>query len=191
MRDIVVTLAVFGSLPFIIKRPWIGILVWSWLGFMNPHRLAWGFATTLPFAMAVAITTIMAMLASKEEKKIPWTREMITLLMFWLWTLVTTMNSLFPELAWDQLIKVSKIFLMIFVTTMLINTAYRLKALVWVIALSIGFYGVKGGIFTLLTGGAFAVRGPSGTFIDGNNEIGLALAMTVPLLFSLSRHGPN
>jgi len=136
MRDIVVTLAVFGSLPFIIKRPWIGILVWSWLGFMNPHRLAWGFATTLPFAMAVAITTIMAMLASKEEKKIPWTREMITLLMFWLWTLVTTMNSLFPELAWDQLIKVSKIFLMIFVTTMLINTAYRLKALVWVIALS-------------------------------------------------------
>ena len=191
MRDIVVTLAVFGSLPFIIKRPWIGILVWSWLGFMNPHRLAWGFATTLPFAMAVAITTIMAMLASKEEKKIPWTREMITLLMFWLWTLVTTMNSLFPELAWDQLIKVSKIFLMIFVTTMLINTAYRLKALVWVIALSIGFYGVKGGIFTLLTGGAFAVRGPSGTFIDGNNEIGLALAMTVPLLFYLSRHAPK
>jgi hypothetical protein len=71
MRDIVVTLAVFGSLPFIIKRPWIGILVWSWLGFMNPHRLAWGFATTLPFAMAVAITTILAMLLSKEEKKIP------------------------------------------------------------------------------------------------------------------------
>jgi hypothetical protein len=49
---------------------------------------------------------------------------------------------------------------MIFVTTMLINTAYRLKALVWVIALSIGFYGVKGGIFTLLTGGAFASAGP-------------------------------
>jgi len=191
MRDIVVTLAVFGSLPFIMKRPWIGILVWSWLGFMNPHRLAWGFATTLPFAMAVAITTILAMLVSKEEKKVPWTREMVLLLIFWMWMLATTVNSFFPELAWDQLIKVSKIFLMIFVTTMLINTAYRLKALVWVIALSIGFYGVKGGIFTLLTGGSFAVRGPSGTFIDGNNEIGLALAMTVPFLFYLSRYAPK
>ena len=77
MRDIAVTLAVFGSLPFIIKRPWIGILVWTWLGFMNPHRLAWGFATTLPFAMVVALTTMLAMLMSKEEKKIPWTREMV------------------------------------------------------------------------------------------------------------------
>jgi probable O-glycosylation ligase (exosortase A-associated) len=74
---------------------------------------------------------------------------------------------------------------------MLINTPYRLKALVWVIALSIGFYGVKGGIFTIVTGGGFAVRGPSGTFIDGNNEIGLALAMTIPLLFFLSRHAPR
>lgn len=191
MRDIAVTLAVFGSLPFIIKRPWIGILVWAWLGFMNPHRLCWGFATTLPFAMVIALTTMLAMVMSKEEKKIPWTREMVLLLMFWVWTLVTTLNSLFPDLAWDQLIKVSKIFLMIFVTTMLINTPERLKALIWVIALSIGFYGVKGGIFTITTGGAFQVRGPPGTFIDGNNEIGLALAMTVPLLFYLGRHAPK
>src|SRR5258707_8362625 len=111
MRDIAVTLAVFGSLPFIIKRPWIGILVWSWLGFMNPHRLAWGFATTLPFAMIVALTTMMAMLVSKEKKEIPWTREMVLLLVFWAWMLITTVAAMFPELAWEQLIKVSKIFL--------------------------------------------------------------------------------
>ncbi len=61
-------------------------------------------------------------------------------------------------------------------------------ALVWVIALSLGFYGVKGGIFTVITGGGYQVRGPGASFIGGNNEIGLALAMTVPLLFFLSRH---
>lgn len=191
MRDIAVTLAVFGSLPFILQRPWFGILVWTWLGFMNPHRLAWGFSTTLPFAMIVALTTMVAMLISKEEKKIPWTREIVCMLVFLLWMVVTTVNSLFPWLAWVQLEKVAKIFLMIFVATMLINTAERLKVLVWVIALSLGFYGVKGGIFTLSTGGAYAVRGPSQTFIDGNNEIGLALVMTVPLLFFLSRHAPQ
>jgi len=57
-----------------------------------------------------------------------------------------------------------------------------------VIALSLGFYGVKGGIFTAATGGGYHVRGPPGTFIDGNNEIGLALAMTIPLLYFLARH---
>ena len=44
MRDIIVTLAVFGLLPLILRRPWLGVLAWSWLGFMNPHRLTWGFA---------------------------------------------------------------------------------------------------------------------------------------------------
>ena len=44
MRDILVTVLVFGMLPLILWRPWIGILVWSWLGYMNPHRQTWGFA---------------------------------------------------------------------------------------------------------------------------------------------------
>jgi probable O-glycosylation ligase (exosortase A-associated) len=187
MRDIAVTLAVFGSLPFILWRPWIGILVWSWLGFMNPHRLAWGFSVTMPFAMIVALTTLVALLLSTEQRKIPWTRELVVLLSFWAWTLVTTLNAMYPSLAWDQLVKVSKIFLMIVVATILINTPYRLKALVWVIALSLGFYGVKGGIFTVVTGGAHQVRGPEASFISGNNEIGLALVMTTPLLYFLSR----
>jgi len=29
MRDIFVTLVVFGSLPFILWRPWIGIIMWA------------------------------------------------------------------------------------------------------------------------------------------------------------------
>jgi probable O-glycosylation ligase (exosortase A-associated) len=54
--------------------------------------------------------------------------------------------------------------------------------MVWVMVISIGFYGVKGGIFTLLTGGAYHVYGPARSFIGGNNEIGLALIMTIPLM---------
>ena len=44
MRDIALVIIVFGSLPFILARPYIGILMWSWLGYMSPHRLAYGFA---------------------------------------------------------------------------------------------------------------------------------------------------
>ena len=153
MRDIAVTLAILGSLPFILWRPWYGILVWSWLGFMNPHRLAWGFATTLPLAMVVALTTMVALLLSKEKQKFMWTRETALILIFLAWMVVTTTFSMYPWLAWDQLIKVAKIFLMIFVAAILINSAERLQVLVLVIALSLGFYGVKGGIFTAATGG--------------------------------------
>jgi probable O-glycosylation ligase (exosortase A-associated) len=187
MRDIAVTLAVFGTLPFILRRPWLGIIVWTWLGFMNPHRLAWGFATTMPFAQMVAIATIVGMLMSRESMRLPWTRENILLLLFVLWMVVTTMFALVPPLAWEQLEKVLKIQAMIFVAMMLINTRERLHLLVATIAASLAFYGVKGGIFTIMTGGVHRVQGPPNTFIGGNNEIGLALAMTVPLLYYLYR----
>ena len=185
MRDIAVVLIVFGSLPFILRRPWIGIIMWTWLGFMNPHRLAWGFATTMPVAMLVALATLVGLLAVREPKKVPWNRESITLLLFVIWMTITTPFAMHSADAWQQWEKVIKIQFMIFVAMMLITNRERLNALVWTIVLSIGFYGVKGGIFTIMQGGANRVYGPPGTFIGGNNEMGLALAMTVPLMYYL------
>ena len=53
MRDYVLTAFVFGMVPFCVARPWIGILMWYWLGLMSPHRLTWSFAYTMPFAMVI------------------------------------------------------------------------------------------------------------------------------------------
>jgi probable O-glycosylation ligase (exosortase A-associated) len=188
MRDIAVTLAVFSTLPFILKRPWIGILVWAWLGYMNPHRLTWGFAYSFPFAMIIALTTLTALLISKEKKEIPWTRETILLLFMIAWFFMTTVYSLYPWLAWPQWDKVWKVMLMTYVTMMLINDEYRLKALMFVIALSLGFYGFKGGIFVVTGGSAHSVMGPMGSFIGDRNSIGLALIMVVPLLNFMRMH---
>jgi probable O-glycosylation ligase (exosortase A-associated) len=186
MRDIAVTAVIFSTLPFILWRPYIGVLVWTWLAFMNPHRLTWGFAYDMEFALIVAITTLIALLLSKEEKKIPWTRESVVLLVFIGWMVLTSFFAAYPTLAWPQLEKVVKIQVMIFVTLMVMRTKERIELLVWVMTLSLAFYGVKGGIFTILNGGVFHVRGPTGSFIGGNNEIALALIMTIPLLRYLS-----
>src|SRR6266498_1820676 len=182
MRDVALTLVIFGTLPFILWRPHIGVLVWTWIGFMNPHRLTWSFAYDMPFAMIVALCTLVALLISREPKKIPWTRETILLPIFLAWLLLTTINAMYPAQAWPHLNQIWKILLMIYVTMMLMQSRERINQLVWVIALSIGFYGVKGGIFTIVHGGVYHVRGPEGSFIGGDNEMGLALIMTIPLL---------
>jgi probable O-glycosylation ligase (exosortase A-associated) len=52
----------------------------------------------------------------------------------------------------------------------------------WVLVGSLGFYGAKGGLFTLLTGGNYRVFGPPDSFIEGNNELALALIMIIPLM---------
>ena len=51
--------------------------------------------------------------------------------------------------------------------------------------LSIGFYGLKGGIFTILTGGAQRVWGPPGGFIEGNNELAVAQSDVTGVGFSI------
>ena len=168
MRDIFVTAVVFGVLPFVFSRPYVGLYLYSWLSYMNPHRLAWGFASTMPFAYIVAVSTLLGVLFSKEPKRMPWTREMTVLTLLILWMVFTTFFAFFSSLAWNQLEEVLKIQLMIFLTPLVINSRQRLHGLVWIIALSLGFYGVKGGIFTILHGGVYRVQGPAGSFIAGN-----------------------
>ena len=191
MRDIFVAGVVFGTLPFVLARPYIGILLWTWISFMNPHRLCWGFAYDFPFAYIIALVTLVSLLISPEPKKIPWTRETVVLLIFVGWTVITTIFSVYPILAWPQLEKVLKIQLMVYVTMMVMHNKERLNLLVWVLALSLAFYGVKGGIFTILHGGIYHVKGPPNTFIGGNNEMALALIMTIPLLRYLQLTATN
>lgn len=182
MRDILVTAIVFGVLPFIFRRPWVGIMLWCWLGYMNPHRQAWGFAYDMPFALICAVVTITAFIFSKEKKEMVWTRETILLLMFIGWMLITTFFAFYSELAWIQWSKVWRIQLMVFLTLMIIKERQHLHWMIWIIALSLGYYGVKGGIFTIVHGGQFRVQGPAGTFFGGNNEMALVLAMLIPLI---------
>ncbi|MEJ2687108.1 MAG: putative O-glycosylation ligase, exosortase A system-associated, partial [Gammaproteobacteria bacterium] len=182
MRDLFVVLTVFGSLPVILLEPYVGVLMWAWIGLMNPHRLAWGFARDFPFAMIIAVTTLAAMVASKERLRIPWTKEVVLLTVLIAWMMFTTIFAIHMDLAIEELIKILKIELMTYVAMMLISDRRRLHQFVWVIVVSLGFYGIKGGIFTITTGGGFHVQGPTGTFIGGNNELGLALIMTLPLM---------
>ena len=181
MRDIVLTIIIFATIPFILARPHIGILVWSWLSYMNPHRLTWNFAYSLPFAQIVAIATLISLLFSKEPKKIPITSLTVIWLLFIIWMIVTTLFAFFPDDAYEQLIKVLKIQFVTFLTMMVITNKERINLLILVIALSIGFYSIKGGLFTALTGGGSRVYGPAGSFIAENNALALATLMVIPL----------
>src|SRR5262249_32644610 len=81
--------------------------------------------------------------------------------------------------------------LMVFLSMSLINTEYDLHMLVRVIALSLGFLALKGGIFVLITGGNYMVWGPDRSFLTSNTAFGLALSMNIPLLYYLMKIETN
>ncbi len=181
MRDLYIALIVFGLLPAVVMRPYVGTLLWAWMSLMAPHRLSWGFSYDFPFVQVIALVTFLGMLLSKEKKTFPLMAPTVVFMMFTLWVCVTTVFALSPGFAQARLIFVMKVFALSYVALLTINTRERLHALMWVIVLSIGFYGVKGGMFTLLSGGGNRVYGPEGSFIADNNQMALALVMMIPL----------
>lgn len=182
MRDIALALFVFGTLPFILMRPYIGLLVWSWLGYMNPNRLCYGFAISFPWVQLVAIVTLVSLAFSKEGKRIPVTSITILLAVFFAWTTFTTFFAVETVSAWQWWDQFGKILIMVWLTLILVRDRQRMHFLIWIIVISLGFYGLKGGIFTLLTGGSHHVYGPAGSFISDNNDLAQALCMTLPLM---------
>lgn len=182
MRDLIIAAIVFGVLPFVIKRPFVGVLLMAWLGYMNPHRLCYGFMLSFPVVQVVAIVTMLGMLMAREVKRFVWSREVILLLIFVAWMGVSTALAYYPNLAISEYERFVKIQILTFMTLMLLTSPQRVTLLVWVIVISLGFYAVKGGLFTLAKGGVYRVEGPFGTFIGGNNELALAIVMTIPLI---------
>jgi len=187
MRATVVLLIIFGSLPYCLSRPWVGVLVFSWISYMNPHRYAWGFVRSFPIALIVALATLVGLVATKDKSSLPKDNALILMGMLWLLFVFTTYFAINQDAAWSHLNQVSKIFLMIYVSVILINDPTKLRYLLLVMALSLGLIGLKGGIWAMLSGGAHRVYGPAGTFVGDNNDLALALNMALPLLLYLSK----
>jgi putative inorganic carbon (hco3(-)) transporter len=174
IRDILVTMTVLGLLPVCLLQPWMGILAWSWLGYMNPHKLTWGFAVNLPFAQMIGIATIMGIIACRDPEKrpIPWSRETVLLACLWLIFTITTITAMYPAEAWPKLVETSKILLFVFFTLKFFQTRERLRIMFLVVALSLGFYGLKGGIWAVfVTFGTQRVQGPDGIRISAEHDI--------------------
>ncbi|MCW0232836.1 MAG: putative O-glycosylation ligase, exosortase A system-associated [Ferrovibrio sp.] len=185
MRDVVICSIFAIAAAATLKRPYYGALLWVWIGLMNPHRLAWGFAYSLPFAMAAAGVTILGMLMNSKQVRAPKGFPLGVLAAFLIWMGLTTAMAIHVEPSVSKYIEVIKIFGMLFVVSSLVRTREEIIGLVWVIVLSIGYFGFKGGLFTILTGGGFRVWGPPSSLVSGNNEIAIAFIMIIPLMYFL------
>lgn len=186
MRDIAITALILGTLPFILKRPWIGVLMFAWVSLMTPHRFAYGFAYDFPFAAVVAVCTLLGLLFTKDKVRYEPNLVLVLLLLLPVWTCVTYAFALERQDATGRLIEVLKVFLFVHVSAMVLQSRKQLDWMLWVIVVSVGVFGVKGGLFTIASGAGGKVYGPPGdSFLSDNNAISVALIMVIPLMYYL------
>jgi putative inorganic carbon (HCO3(-)) transporter len=165
-----------------MRQAWIGVMLWTWLSIMNPHRYTYGFAFDAPLAMVAFCATAVGLVVTRDRAS-PFKAPVVgVFLAFIIWISISTLLGLDPSGDYWQWNKVMKVDLMILVALVLLSSKKHILALTWVCAGSLALLGAKGGVFTLLTGGNFRVWGPPGSFIEDNNEFALSLVMAIPLL---------
>jgi probable O-glycosylation ligase (exosortase A-associated) len=182
MRDFVIVAIVLLAAVLALRRPWIGVLSWTWLSIMNPHRFAYGFSFDAPLAAIAAGSTLVGLLATRERDSPFKGTPVAWLSLFIVWFTVSWLMGLDVDGDYPQWNKIIKVDFMIFVGLALMRSKLHIVSLAWVVVASLALLGMKGGVFTVLTGGGYRVWGPPGSFIEDNNEFALALVMTIPLL---------
>lgn len=182
MRDIVLIAIVLAGALAALRRPWIGIMLWTWLSIMNPHRYTYGVAYSAPLAAVAAVCVLLGLLMTKERES-PFKGSPVTwMLLFMVWMTISWLAGLDVAGDYEQWKKVMKVDVMIVISLMLLHSKQHIFALMWVCVVSIALLGAKGGFFSLLHGGGERVWGPPGSFIEDNNAFAVAVIMTIPLL---------
>lgn len=191
MRDLIILILLGGGTLYALRQPWVGAMIWTNVSLMSPH-VQFGYASqSWPVATGVALTTMVGALIHRDQLLSPLRgAPAVAVLIFTIWITITLPFSIYLADSFGLWQRSIKIFLMLFVTLALLNERRKIDVFVAVMTFSIAYYGIKGGLFTLATGGNYRVWGPGG-FVGGNNELALALIMTIPMMRYLQMQVSN
>src|SRR5690606_12352016 len=106
-------------------------------------------------------------------------------LLYIAWMGVTTAFAFDRADALTRLQEIIKIHVMCVITLCLMVEWKQVRHLIWAAVCSVGFYGLKGGVFTFTTGGENLVWGPMDSAIQDNNHLAVGLVMMLPLMYWL------
>lgn len=197
LRDLIFAAVVCFALPICFRRPLIGVYLFSWLAYMRPQDLCWGFAREQRWSFLTAVVTIAGFVSQPGAKQMfirTWRTWAMIGLAVWVGLSLFSAWLKYPE---DAAMKVNmyvdflKIIGVALFTTAVVVRREHLRMLMWIIALSFGFYGVKVGLAGVLSFGRVQVLQGPGGMLEDNNNFALALNMSIPLLLQLGQSESN
>lgn len=194
MRDVLLLLVMAVAVPACLVNPYYGVLMWYWVSYLNPHRFTYGFTYNLPVALMVAAPTLIGAVFAKKSLRSLLTWEGVLLIALWMWYTITYIHAKSIPMfvghmkeADYEMSHISKIFLMTIVMILFITTRARLHGVMLMSSCSLGFLAFKDALFGVRTEGEYRVFGPPDSFLTDNNAFGLAINVSLPILFFLAR----
>lgn len=149
---------------------------------MHPQGFASGPMQTFPAFGLLFVAVVSAITVSRQWRWPGWEWRIVGLLLLWAFFLFTTSQAKVGWAAWPRFFEITKIFVSLGLTLVLIDTRRKLYWLVVVTAASFSLVTLKGGYWALISGFSDRVYGPPGSQYYDNNLFAVAVIMTIPLL---------
>jgi probable O-glycosylation ligase (exosortase A-associated) len=163
-----------------LVKPRIGLLGYTWFALMRPDALSWSVGR--PYSLCLAACTLIgSVIYLPRFVRIvtnPISRGLVLLLVP---LTISADLAVDPSLSWPSWNYFIRIVVMALLIVVFVDEEKQLRTLLFIVAVSIGFLGLKLGLYGFLVGRAEYMDDLEGTLMSDNNMLALALAMVVPL----------
>jgi probable O-glycosylation ligase (exosortase A-associated) len=186
MRDLLILCLLPVMLYTMAQRPFIAVGMWLWTALFFPNGWLYGFASIIRFNLVFTGIAMLSYLAYKHKPKVQFGAIGRLVLMFLLWTTLSTVTAISPpEIAWEywsRFLKVAMLFLFVLLT---IKEKLHVDFVLWCIVLSVGFYADLEALKFVASGGGHKIVGMANHVLGDRNELSVAFVMTLPLCYYL------
>lgn len=185
IRGVVVRLIVAIAVPISFLSPFNGILWYLWYSHGRPNDFIWPQYAFNSGALLLAVATLAGYFLFELPYSPLQFRGLIVVTMFWAWIGLSTLGSTDRLLSLPKFLQYTNILIITYLIAAMANSESRVRSVLVVIAVAIGFLGSKCAFDFLVTGAQYRAQGVGGLMKE-QNEFALCLNMAIPLLVGLS-----
>nr|WP_086938876.1 putative O-glycosylation ligase, exosortase A system-associated [Thaumasiovibrio occultus] len=186
MRDLLFLALQLPMIYFALRRHYIALALWVWTGFFVPVHWLHNLGESVSYNSLYAGLTLLSLLFSSPKPKQFFSFTFVIIACFWLLTTITSYLGISNQvLMWTSWSNFTKVMIITVCTAAIVRERREFNLIIWMIALSVGFYGFVEGLKFLASLGGHRIKGPTGHLIEDNNHLAAALCMTLPLMVYL------
>jgi len=192
VRDLFFIVFLAGMFGLGLKRPFILVLVYSYIDIVSPQRLSYYLLNSIPISLLAFAAALGGWLVLDDKADCRFSRRQGIMLLLLLYCGYTTLHADFPVEAMAKWDWVWKALLFAIFLPLTLRTKLRIEALALVMVLCAGTIIITGGIKTALGGGGY---GSLNLMVDNNSGLyegsiisTVAIAI-IPLILHLANHG--
>lgn len=182
MRVVLTLLITFIGIAASFRDAFFGLLTYTFWSYTYPEKVTWGL---LPMGKLSFVTGLVVVIATITQKKRLFSKntKIVPLAIFWFFCLMGMSTAGFTEISAWQFQFFTRVIIISFIITVLVDDIKKFKYYLWAMAIFIGLVAAQSGFRGMLAGQSGGASEGFGGVIDDRNFMAVLLCSVIPIVF--------